>query len=346
MREALALAVQGWGRTGVNPLVGSVVVNRSRIVGRGYHRRLGEAHAETMALCEAGQRARGATLFVNLEPCCVCGRTPPCVDIIARHGVRAVCIAMTDPNPIVNGRGIETLKARQIAVRVGLLADEAADLNRAYRKFITQKIPYVIIKLAATRDGIITPRPGQGRYITSLQARRWAHALRSRVDAVMVGIRTVLTDDPLLTDRLVGRHDPIRIVVDPHLKMPLNAQFLNPGSRRIVVTGRQSDPQKAERLQDLGVELIRFDGSYFPLKKIIARLAEMEIGSVLIEGGAVLFAQAYAEDIYDEIYLFEASVIYGAGIRLSDEISRIKAMPHCEATTLGEDTVYHVYRYH
>ncbi len=346
MREALALAAQGWGRTGVNPLVGSVVVNRGRILGRGYHRRLGEAHAETMALCEAGRRARGATLFVNLEPCCVCGRTPPCVDVITRHGVRAVCVAMTDPNPQVNGQGIEALKARQIAVRVGLLAEVAVNLNRAYCKYITQKIPYVIIKLAATRDGIITPRPGQGRYITSIQARRWTHALRSQVDAVMIGIKTVLTDDPLLTDRLVGRHDPARIVIDPHLKIPLNAQFLNPGSRRIVVTSSQSDPQKAARLQDLGAELIRFDSSYFPLKKIIARLADLEIGSVLIEGGAVLFAQAYAENIYDEIYLFEAPVIYGAGIRLNDEINCIKAMPNCEATALGEDTVYHVYRDH
>jgi diaminohydroxyphosphoribosylaminopyrimidine deaminase/5-amino-6-(5-phosphoribosylamino)uracil reductase len=141
MREALALAKQGWGRTGVNPLVGAVVVNRGRIVGRGFHRQIGEAHAETIALLEAGPRARGATLYVNLEPCCVCGRTPPCVDTIARSGIKEISIAMTDPNPLVNGRGIEALKTRPITVRVGLLADEAAAFNQAYQKYITQKIP-------------------------------------------------------------------------------------------------------------------------------------------------------------------------------------------------------------
>jgi len=346
MREALALAKQGWGRTGVNPLVGAVLVNRGRIVGRGFHRQIGEAHAETIALCDAGRRARGATLFVNLEPCCVCGRTPPCVDAITRSGIKDISVAMTDPNPLVNGQGIETLRQRQVNVRVGLLADEAALLNQAYAKYITQKLPYIIIKIAATRDGVITPQPGLGRYITGETARRWTHALRGRVDAVLVGIRTLLADDPLLTDRLVGRHDPARIVIDPHLKIPANAQFLNPGRRRIIVTSRRSNPQKIDNLVAAGAEIVTFDGDYFPLKKVIRTLAEMEIGSLLIEGGAVVFAQAFSEDEYDELYLFESAVTYGSGIRLTDEIERIKAMPNREVLTLGEDTAYHVYRNH
>ncbi len=346
MREALALAKQGWGRTGINPLVGAVVVNRGRIVGRGFHRQIGEAHAETIALLEAGPRARGATLYVNLEPCCVCGRTPPCVDTISHSGIKDISVAMTDPNPLVNGRGIEALKTRRITVRIGLLADEAAAFNQAYRKYITQKIPYIIIKIAATRDGIITPQPGRGRYITGDPARRWAHCLRGRVDAVLVGIRTLLADDPLLTDRLVGRHDPARIVIDPHLKIPANAQFLNPGSRRIIITSRRSDPQKIKRLQEAGAEIVPFDGDYFPLKKVIRTLAEIGIGSLLIEGGAIVFAQAFSEDIYDELYLFESAVTYGTGLRLNDEIERIKTMPNREASTLGEDTAYHVYRNH
>jgi diaminohydroxyphosphoribosylaminopyrimidine deaminase/5-amino-6-(5-phosphoribosylamino)uracil reductase len=349
MREALALAKQGWGRTGVNPLVGAVVVRDGRVAGRGYHRKIGEAHAETVALLEAGARARGATLYVNLEPCCTCGHTPPCVDSILTSGVKRTVVAMPDPNPLVNGKGVACLIENGLMVASGVLKDEAELLNRAYGKYITQKVPYVILKLAASRDGKIAREdkiagPG-GRYLTGETARRYVHSLRGRVDAILIGINTVLADNPYLTDRFVGRHNPARIVIDPRLRIPLDANFLIPDARRVIITSRNGDPQKIEKLITLGAEFQFMDGFYFPFKSILRIIGGLEIGSVLVEGGAIVFSQIFSEGSYDELYFFQAPGTIDRGLSLTDDIERIMAIAGAEISSIGEDTLYHVYRH-
>jgi diaminohydroxyphosphoribosylaminopyrimidine deaminase/5-amino-6-(5-phosphoribosylamino)uracil reductase len=349
MREALALAKQGWGRTGINPLVGTVVVRDGRVVGRGYHRKIGEAHAEAVALLEAGTRARGATIYVNLEPCCTCGHTPPCVDSILTSGVKRAVVAMPDPNPMVNGKGVACLIENGLMVASGVLQDEAELLNRAYRKYITKKIPYVILKLAASRDGKIArddkiAGPG-GRYLTGETARRYVHSLRGQVDAILVGINTVLTDNPYLTDRFVGRHNPVRIVIDPRLRIPLDANFLIPDARRIIITDRSGDPEKTEKLVALGAEIAVFEGGYYPMKSVIQRIGTWDIGSVLIEGGAIVFSQVFGDGLYDELYFFQAPGMIDRGLSLADDIERIMAIAGAEISNIGEDTLYHVYRH-
>jgi diaminohydroxyphosphoribosylaminopyrimidine deaminase/5-amino-6-(5-phosphoribosylamino)uracil reductase len=350
MREALSLAKKGWSRTGVNPLVGAVVVNDRRIVGRGFHRKIGEAHAETVALLDAGGRARGASLYVNLEPCCTCGRTLPCVDSILKSGINRVVTAMRDPNPQVDGRGLEYLRQNGRTIVSDVLGDDARLLNRAYQKYITTKIPYVVIKIAGSLDNRITAAPGavktgsSGRYITGEPSLRFVHSLRSQFDAVLVGINTVLKDDPLLTDRYVGRPDPARIVIDPHLKIPRTARCLNVGARRIIITSPNNDPQKIEQLVARGAEIAVFEGGYFPMRSLIQRIGTWDIGSVLIEGGPMIFSQVFDNNLYDELYFFQSPVKIGQGATLTDEFDRIKAMPGVEAAGIGEDTLYHVYR--
>jgi len=350
MREALALAKKGWSRTGVNPLVGAVVVKDRRIVGRGFHRKIGEAHAETVALLDAGGRARGASLYVNLEPCCTCGRTPPCVESILKSGINRVVTAMRDPNPLVDGKGLDYLRQNGLEVESGVLGDDARLLNRAYQKYITTKIPYVVVKIAGSLDNRIGTGPGKahsgsgGRYITGETSLRFVHSLRSQFDAVLVGISTVLRDDPLLTDRLVGRTNPVRIVIDPHLKIQPTARFLMGDTRRIIITNPSNDPQKIKQLVALGAEIAVFEGGYYPMRSVIQKIGAWDIGSVLIEGGAIVFSQVFDNNLYDELYFFQSPVKIGQGAILTDEFDRIKAMPGVETAGSGEDTLYHVYR--
>jgi len=350
MRVALALAKKGWSRTGVNPLVGAVVARDHRILGRGFHRKIGEAHAETVALLDAGGWARGATLYVNLEPCCTCGRTPPCVDSILESGINRVVTGMLDPNPLVNGRGLEFLSKNGLEVVNDVLRDDARFLNRAYQKYITSKIPYVVLKIAGSRDGRIAAVTGKakpgfgGRYITGEPARRYVHSLRGQFDAVLVGINTVLADDPLLTDRYVGRSNPARIVIDSHLRIPEGARFLNNDARRIIITSPNNDPRKIERLVAAGAEITVFEGGYYPMKSVIQRIGTWDIGSVLIEGGAIIFSQVFDNNLYDELYFFQSPAKIEQGATLTDEFDRIKAMPGVEVAGIGEDTLYHVYR--
>jgi len=350
MREALALAKKGWSRTGVNPLVGAVVVKDFRIVGRGFHRKIGEAHAETVALLEAGRKAGGASLYVNLEPCCTCGRTLPCVDSILKSGINRVVTAMRDPNPLVDGRGLEFLRQNGLEVVNDVLRDDARFLNRAYQKYITTKVPYVVIKIAGSMDNRIAApadrvKSGSGsRYITGEPSRRFVHSLRSQFDAVLVGINTVLVDDPLLTDRFIGRPNPARIVIDPHLRIPLTARFLNNDARRIIITSPNNDPQKIEQMVALGAEIAVFEGGYYPMRSVIQRIGTWDIGSVLIEGGPIIFSQVFDNNLYDELYFFQSPVKIGQGATLTDEFDRIKAMPGVKTAGIGEDTLYHVYR--
>jgi diaminohydroxyphosphoribosylaminopyrimidine deaminase/5-amino-6-(5-phosphoribosylamino)uracil reductase len=339
MQTALNLATKGWGRTGINPLVGAIVVKNGRIIGQGFHRKIGEAHAEVVALAQAGARAYNADLYVNLEPCCVHGYTPPCVDAIIAKGIRRVVVGAIDPNPAVNGQGINTLRNHGVAVEVDILNAQSCDMNRWYRKYIVTKIPYVILKIAASKDMKISGFPK--RYITSEDSLRYVHAIRSRVGAVLVGINTVLKDNPFLTDRLVGRHNPARIVIDPHLEIPTSANFLTLDARRIIITKRDNAAAKIDALKELGAELVYIDAGQYTTKDVLLNIGMLKIGSVLVEGGGKTFKMFLDENNYDELFLFVAPKIIKQGIHINlDGVIPRDVKPE----RIGEDSLYHVYR--
>jgi diaminohydroxyphosphoribosylaminopyrimidine deaminase/5-amino-6-(5-phosphoribosylamino)uracil reductase len=314
MRQALALAARARGRTSPNPMVGCVVVKDGQLIGRGYHEKAGAPHAEVVALQEAGAAAAGATLYVSLEPCCHYGRTPPCTQAIIAAGVRRVVAAMRDPNPLVSGRGAEELRQAGIAVTLGVLAEEASTLNEAFIKYIATKRPFVFLKVAASLDGKIATASGESRWITGERARLLVHQLRDRVDAVMVGINTVLRDDPLLTTRLPGGKDPIRIVVDSRLRIPLEAKVLaaSPTAPTIVATTEAAPPHKRQQLEARGVRvLVLGGGPRVPLAALMERLAAQQVTSLLLEGGGELHDAALRAGIVDKVLYFIAPKLIG-----------------------------------
>ncbi len=339
MQYAITLAAKGGGKTGVNPLVGAVIVKRGRIVGQGYHRKIGEAHAEIVALAEAGSRAKDADLYVNLEPCCTHGYTPPCVDAIIDAGIKRVVLGGIDPNPAVNGKSIQILKNNNIRTVESIQHAYIDKLNRWYRKYIITKTPYVILKIATTRNMKISGFPT--KYVTSEPSIRYVHALRSQVNAVLVGIKTVLSDNPYLTDRLVGRHNPARIVIDPHLDIPLNANFLAPNVRRIVFANRDNDRTKIDKLKEGGVELVLLEGDRYPTAEVIHHIGTLKIGSILVEGGGETFSQFLNEKTYDELLLFVAPTTVQKGIEIQVNGNILKKI---KPQQIGEDLLYHVYR--
>ena len=236
MKEALRLAEKGRGTTSPNPMVGAVVVKGNRIVGRGYHKRAGSPHAEVIALEDAGTKAKGATLYVTLEPCIHYGRTPPCVPRIVSSGIKRVVIAMMDPNPIVKGKGVKMLEKAGIEVITGIEEEKARKLNEFYIKYITRKIPFVILKWAMSLDGKIATSTGDSRWISGEEARKFVHSLRKGVDAVLVGIGTVKKDDPLLTVRLVpSEKQPLRVIIDPRLEISPQARLLKEEGGKVVI---------------------------------------------------------------------------------------------------------------
>jgi diaminohydroxyphosphoribosylaminopyrimidine deaminase/5-amino-6-(5-phosphoribosylamino)uracil reductase len=316
MRRALALARRAEGRTSPNPLVGAVVVRRGRVVGQGFHRRAGEAHAETLALQRAGAAARGATLYVTLEPCNHHGRTPPCCDAILRAGVSRVVAAMPDPNPLTDGRGLTRLRRAGVRVRVGVLTGEAQQLNTAFSKTMRTGLPLVIAKIGQSLDGKIATVSGESRWITSPQARARAQQLRGRVDAVLAGVTTVLRDDPRLSAR--GRQHragyPVRVIVDSALRTPPRAACLTarPLARVIIATVAARGP-RAAALTRRGAEVLWFRPvrGRVPLRPLLKALATRGIQSVLIEGGGEVIAGALAERLVDRVVWFIAPVLLG-----------------------------------
>lgn len=319
LRRALQLARRGLGRTSPNPAVGAVLVRDGQVVGEGYHRRAGEPHAEAVALARAGNLALGATLYVTLEPCAHFGRTPPCADAIIRAGVRRVVACTVDPNPRVNGRGFARL--REAGVEVALAGPEeqgqARELNAAYEKFITTGLPYVTLKAAMSLDGKIATPSGDSRWITSEQARALGQRLRARSDAVMVGIGTVLADDPLLTVRRRGRpaaRQPLRVVVDSLARTPPTASlFTSPGPVLVAATTR-APAERVEKLRERGADVLLTppgpDGRV-NLLQLLAELGRREVVSVLVEGGGTLHAALLEADLAERMVVFIAPKILG-----------------------------------
>lgn len=317
MRRALELAALATGRTSPNPMVGAVIVNNGEVVGEGYHLRAGTPHAEIHALRQAGDRARGATLYVNLEPCSHYGRTPPCAEAVAAAGIRKVVLACQDPNPLVQGRGIAMLQQAGIEVETGLLQQEARRLNEVFWKYITTGRPFVVVKTAMTMDGKIAARSGDSRWVTGAQARQMVHHFRDTYDAIMVGIGTVLADDPQLNTRLgegIGR-DPVRVIIDGYLSIPLDSRIAATSShqRTIIFTSHSAHQEKIPALERAGIEVMVMDG--FPddldMASVMDLLGERHISSVLVEGGGTLNGTLFENGLVDKVYWFVAPKIIG-----------------------------------
>ncbi|GAB6180568.1 bifunctional diaminohydroxyphosphoribosylaminopyrimidine deaminase/5-amino-6-(5-phosphoribosylamino)uracil reductase RibD [Desulfotomaculum defluvii] len=320
MQMALELAAKARGRTSPNPMVGAVLVKDGEVVGKGFHAKAGGAHAEVVALVDAGDRAKDATVYVTLEPCCHYGRTGPCTEALKKAGVKRVVAAMMDPNPLVAGQGLNILKDAGIEVKAGVLEKEARELNEVFIKYITTKKPFVVLKAATSLDGKIATANGESKWITSNEAREYGHRLRDQYDAILVGVNTVLTDNPSLTARLPeGRgKDPIRIIVDSMARTPTGSQVLTQDSaaHTIIATSERAPVERRASLMAAGAEVIVVpgEGPGVNLTKLMEILGEKQISSVLIEGGGKICGSAFAAGIVDKVAWFIAPKIIGGDL--------------------------------
>ena len=321
MSIALNLAKKAEGMTSPNPLVGAVLVRNGLIIGKGYHKKAGLPHAEIEAFKDArkkGKEIKGATLYVSLEPCCHKDkRTPPCVDAIIENGIKRVIVGMPDPNPKVRGNGVEMLREKGIDVVAGVLEEKLKKMNEDFSKYITTGKPFVTLKLAATLDGKIATRTGNSKWIGSDKQREYAHRLRNRSDAVMVGIETVLKDNPRLNVRLNKKtaRQPVPVVLDRRLRTPLSSNLLKIHDEVIIFTARPADRNKRHRLENAGAKVIETgtdrDG-LLDMRKAVQVLGKHEVTNLLIEGGSKVAAKALKSRIVDKIVFFYAPRIIGA----------------------------------
>lgn len=353
MDLAFKLALKGKGRTSPNPMVGALVVKNGRIIGQGYHEKAGLAHAEAIALDDAGLKAKGATLYVTLEPCTHFGRTPPCVDKIIKSGIKKVIVGMVDPNPLNNGRGIRILKAEKIKTEVGLLENKLRKLNRAFIKYITRKIPFVTVKVGESLDGKIATRTGDSKWITSDRSRAYAHRLRSDYDAVMVGVNTILRDNPKL-DVWFSKKQPVKIIVDSQLSIPQEANVFSRKSSVIIVTLPVKSGQETENrkilVQKAKILEVKEKAGQINLKDMMKKLAQAEITNILVEGGGTLIGGLFDEGLVDKVLFFispkiiggkEAiSSVMGRGIARIDKAVKLKEV---ELRRIGEDFLFEGY---
>jgi len=320
MRKALRLARRGLGKTSPNPMVGALIVSNGEIIGQGYHRRYGGNHAEVNAIQDAGGEVSGATLYVTLEPCCHHQKkTPPCLDALLRGNIGRVVIGTVDPNPLVNGRSIEILNQRGIETEVGVLEEECRKLNQVYFKYMQTGLPFVTLKFAQTLDGRIASATGDSQWISSESSRMLAHRLRSLYDGILVGVGTVLADDPQLTVRLVKGRSPLRIVADSRLRTPLSAKVLGDQNiaPTIIATTSPADEEKLPSLKEMGVEVLTVDEDEkgdVDLRDLLRSLGKRGISSVLVEGGAGIITSLLHQQLVDKVIIFIAPKIMGKGI--------------------------------
>ena len=315
MALALALAKKGKGWVSPNPMVGTVVVDQEGcVLARGYHRRYGGLHAEREALKKLGWRALGATMYVNLEPCCHYGKTPPCTEAIIQAGIRRVVVGTLDPNPLVSGKGVETLSAAGIQVEVGVLAQECRELNRAFFKWVTSGFPWVTLKWAQSLDGTMATSLGHSQWISGPEALKYAHGLRAECDAVLVGRETVALDNPQLTVRLVKGKDPLRVVLDTRLSLSLDRKVFSPPPSTLVFT-LGGDQDKFRALKDRGVDLVVLEGiqGRIPLEAVLGELGRREVTHLLVEGGGEVITSFLREELADEVRVVVAPILLGKG---------------------------------
>jgi len=356
MEMALNLAEQGRGYTSPNPMVGAVAVKEGRVIGRGYHQAAGGPHAEVNAIDNAGEGSEGATLYVTLEPCNHTGRTPPCTRKILEAGIRRVVVAADDPNPDVKGRGAAFLKKNGVAVTRGILKTRAVKLNEFFNKYITTKRPFVIAKCASTLDGRTATRTGNSKWITGEAARAHVHQLRHAVDGIMVGIGTVRLDDPSLTARVPGKQtrDPVRIILDSRLDISEKARLfhLDSNTDTLIICGDSAPREKRRRMEKGNVRVLatRQINGRIDLHHLMDRLGEMEITSLLIEGGSRVLASAFRERIVDKCAFYVAPKILGGddgfpmlrgpGPEMMADCIHLDQLEYCQ---LGEDILIQGY---
>ncbi|MFH0827216.1 MAG: bifunctional diaminohydroxyphosphoribosylaminopyrimidine deaminase/5-amino-6-(5-phosphoribosylamino)uracil reductase RibD [Candidatus Omnitrophota bacterium] len=325
MNIAMRLALKAKGRTSPNPMVGALVVKKGKVVGRGYHKKCGLAHAEVAALDEAGRFSKDATLYVTLEPCAHFGRTPPCVDRIIKSGISEVVVGMLDPNPLNNGKGIRILKQHKIKVHVGVLEESLRKLNEVFIKYILKKMPFVTVKVAESLDGKIATARGDSKWITSDKSRFHAHRLRRNYDAVMVGVNTVLRDNPKL-DALFSSKQPAKIIVDSQLSTSPDANVFAAKNQAIVVTLASHPGQETENRKMLSekariLEVKEKEGQV-NLKDMMKKLARLEITSVLVEGGGTLIGSFFDEALVDKVLFFISPKIIGGKEAISSVMGK------------------------
>ncbi len=348
MQRALDEARKGLGRTSPNPPVGAVVVRDGEIVAVGHHERAGGRHAEVVALERAGEKARGADLYVTLEPCNHVGRTGPCAPAVIEAGIARVFVGSPDPNPIVSGRGIRRMRRAGLAVEVGLLRDECDTLIEAWAQFITSGRPFVTLKVASTLDGRIATRTGDSQWITGERARGLVHALRDEVDAVIVGAGTVAADDPRLTARVPGGRDPLRVVLSSRLEVSPRARLFHGASvaKTLVACVSPAPEAEAAALRAAGAEIVECRGvnGRIDLGDLLARLATLGIVHVLVEGGARIFGAFLAAGFCDRLLLHYGPKVFGGGPAWTDEpaVARVADAPgfrFVQVSELGGDLV-------
>lgn len=319
MEQALSLAKLALGQVSPNPAVGAVVVKNDIVVGQGYTQPPGSWHAEVVALKQAGKKAQGGVMYVTLEPCCHYGRTPPCTQAIIAAGIAEVHLANLDANPLVSGRGKDELEGEGIKVHLGEHEEEAKEINEAHTKFITTGIPFVTVKFAISLDGKIATRRGDSRWISGDEARKYVHNLRYNSDAIMVGVNTVLVDDPRLTARScdgrggTARKQPLRVIVDGKGRTPLTAQLFSEPGKTLLALGKFVTPEEKATFAQVGAELLELPsaGGRVDLEKLLEALGEREITSVLVEGGGILLGSLFDCKLVDKVIAFIAPIIIG-----------------------------------
>ena len=358
MAEAISLARRGAGRTSPNPLVGALVVGPDgKAAGRGWHERAGSSHAEVIALKEAGGLARGGTLYINLEPCAHRGKTPPCAPAVVEAGIARVVAALEDPDPRVAGKGFRILEGGGVAVETGLLAREAARLNEAFITSIEKGRPFVTLKMAMSLDGRIAAASGESRWITGEPARAWAHNFRDRVDAILVGVETLLKDDPLLTARPEGKAGKplIRVVLDSRLRAPKEARALPPdrGVATIVVALAGGDSSRAVELEKAGAKIVFTEagpGGRVALVPLLETLGDRGVRHLLVEGGGQVHGSFLRQGLVDRVMAFIAPMIIGddsapgavsGGLGLS--LGEVPRLSHLEYEIIGQDVLIQGY---
>lgn len=313
MKLAIDLAKATRGQTSPNPVVGSVVVNNGEVVGMGAHLRAGEAHAEVHALKAAGERAKGGTIYVTLEPCSHHGKTPPCADLIIEKGIAKVVVASLDPNPLVSGRGIERIKAAGISVETGILKEEADALNKVFFHYIKTRTPYVTLKTASSLDGKTATVTGESKWITGEKAILDVHQLRHEHDGILAGVQTIITDNPSLTTRLPngGKH-PIRIVLDHQLRIPEESTLLHDGQAPTwIITGNHIDSKKADRVRNSFVEVFPLSSETINIEKVLMFLGEKGVTSLLVEGGSTVHGSFLKAGRFNEVISYIAPKLIG-----------------------------------
>lgn len=384
MELALMIAKKGCGNTNPNPLVGAVIVKDNRIIGMGYHEKYGQNHAERNAIANSTEDVEGSTIYVTLEPCTHYGKTPPCVDLIIEKKIKRVVIGMLDPNPLVAGKSIKKLKENNIEVLVGVKEEECKKLNEVFIKYITSKIPFVVLKSGISLDGKIATVAGESQWITCEESRKDGHRLRNRYMGILVGINTVIEDNPKLNCR-IGEEElnddndilgyikqkncsldknikfrnikrearnPVRIIVDSSLKIPMNSQVINDGGSTIIGTLKGCDRKKKNKLENMGIKVIETEpnNGRVSLKELINKLGEEEIDSILIEGGGNINFSALEEKIVDKVNFYIAPKIIGGEkakgciggqgyLKLSDAVK----LRNIEIKRINEDLVVEGY---